>query len=83
MPAEDNPRRAIQNQERSLTDASLRNTGPRKVTSRGAKYWSSGSIPLIAPDVLGDIIAKASDISIVISEDGRILSVLMLSLIHI
>lgn len=47
------------------------------MTSRGAKYWSSGSIPLIAPDVLGDIIAKASDIAIVISEPGRILSVLI------
>ncbi len=47
------------------------------MTSRGTKYWSSGSIPLIGPDVLGDIIAKASDISIVISEAGRILSVLI------
>jgi transcriptional regulator PpsR len=47
------------------------------VTSRGTKYWSSGSIPLIAPDVLGNIIAKASDIAIVISETGSILSVLV------
>ena len=47
------------------------------VTSRGSKYWGSGSIPLIAPDILGDIIAKASDIAIVISETGTILSVLV------
>lgn len=47
------------------------------VTSRGTKYWSSGSIPLIGPDMLGEIIAKASDISIVISEAGTVLSVLV------
>ena len=47
------------------------------MTSRGTRYWSSGSIPLIGPDVLGDIIAKASDISIVISENGTVLSVLL------
>ena len=47
------------------------------MTSRGTKYWSSGSIPLIGPDILGEIIAKASDISIVISEAGTVLSVLI------
>ncbi len=47
------------------------------VTSRGTKYWSSGSIPLIGPDMLGEIISKASDISIVISEAGTVLSVLV------
>ena len=41
------------------------------------KYWSTGAIPLIAPDVLGDIIATASDIAVVISDVGRILSVLI------
>ena len=35
------------------------------VSSRGTKYWSSGAIPLIEPDVLGDIIATAADIAIV------------------
>ncbi|MEO1238461.1 MAG: transcriptional regulator PpsR [Pseudomonadota bacterium] len=40
------------------------------------KYWSTGAIPLIAPDVLGDIIATASDIAVVISDVGRILTVL-------
>ncbi|MEO0990909.1 MAG: transcriptional regulator PpsR, partial [Pseudomonadota bacterium] len=46
------------------------------MTSRGTKYWNSGSIPLIAPDLLGDIIATASDIAVVISEEGSVLSVL-------
>lgn len=41
------------------------------------KYWSTGAIPLIAPDVLGDIIATASDVAVVISDVGRILSVLI------
>ncbi len=47
------------------------------MTSRGTKYWSSGSIPLIAPELLGDIIATASDIAIVISPEGTVLSVLV------
>ena len=46
------------------------------VTPRGTRYWSSGSIPLIAPELLGDIIASASDLAIVVSEEGAILSVL-------
>ncbi|MDJ1009084.1 MAG: transcriptional regulator PpsR [Paracoccaceae bacterium] len=41
------------------------------------KYWNTGTIPLIAPDVLGDIIATAADIAIVVSDVGRILSVLI------
>ena len=47
------------------------------MSARGTKYWSSGSIPLIGPDMLGNIISKASDISIVISESGTVLSVLI------
>ncbi len=47
------------------------------MTSRGTKYWSNGAIPLIGPDVLGDIIAHASDLSIVVSDLGEILSVLV------
>lgn len=46
------------------------------MTSRGAKYWSSGSIPLIAPEILGDIISDVADLSVVISDNGTILSVL-------
>ncbi len=47
------------------------------LTPRGTKYWSAGSIPLIAPELLGDIIASASDIAIVVTEEGRVLSIVM------
>jgi transcriptional regulator PpsR len=47
------------------------------MTSRGTRYWNSGSIPLIVPEVLGNIIATAGDISIVISDVGQILSALV------
>ena len=47
------------------------------MSSRGTKYWSSGAIPLIGPDVLGDIIANASDLAIVISDVGQVLSVMV------
>lgn len=47
------------------------------VSSRGTRYWNSGSIPLIGPEVLGDIISTASDIGIVISDTGQVLSVLI------
>ncbi len=46
------------------------------MSSGGTTYWNSGSIPLIAPDILGDIIASASDLSLVVSPEGRVLSVL-------
>ena len=47
------------------------------MTSRGTKYWKSGTIPLIAPDILGDIIAEVADIAVVLSEEGHVLSVLI------
>jgi len=47
------------------------------LTSRGMKYWNTGAIPLIAPDVLGDIIATAADVAVVISDVGRVLSVMI------
>ncbi|SFO95190.1 transcriptional regulator PpsR [Tranquillimonas alkanivorans] len=47
------------------------------MTSRGTKYWSSGSIPLIAPELLGDIISATADVAVVISDMGRVLSVLV------
>lgn len=50
--------------------------GPSDVTSRGTKYWNSGAIPLIAPEILGDIIAQVADVGVVISENASILSVL-------
>ncbi len=46
------------------------------MTSRGTKYWKSGTIPLIGPDILGDIIAQVADLAIVVSTDGVVLSVL-------
>ncbi len=47
------------------------------MTSRGAKYWNSGAIPLIAPDILGNIITEVADIALVVTEQGKILSVLV------
>ncbi|MBS8271591.1 transcriptional regulator PpsR, partial [Halomonas litopenaei] len=47
------------------------------MTSRGTKYWNSGAIPLIAPEILGDIIAEVADVGVVISGTGTILSVLV------
>ena len=47
------------------------------MTSRGTRYWSNGSIPLIGPEVLGDIISSAADISLVITGIGEILSVMV------
>lgn len=46
------------------------------MTIRGAQYWNSGAIPLIAPDMLGRIIATLADMAVVISDDGVVLSVL-------
>ncbi|SLN32445.1 transcriptional regulator PpsR [Pseudooctadecabacter jejudonensis] len=46
------------------------------MTSRGTKYWDTGTIPLIAPEMLGDIIAALADVALVISDDGQIKSVI-------
>ncbi|MEM7295421.1 MAG: transcriptional regulator PpsR [Pseudomonadota bacterium] len=46
------------------------------MTSRGTRYWTNGAIPLVAPDILGDIIATASDLAIVMQEEGEVLSVI-------
>ncbi|MBD3679574.1 MAG: transcriptional regulator PpsR [Rhodobacteraceae bacterium] len=47
------------------------------MTSKGAKNWHSGTIPLISPDLLGEIISTAADLAIVISDLGEVLSVLV------
>lgn len=47
------------------------------MSSRGTKYWSSGAVPLIGPDVLGEIIGNAADVAIVISDVGKVLSVMV------
>jgi transcriptional regulator PpsR len=49
----------------------------RTMTSRGTRYWNSGAIPLIAPEILGDIIADVADLAVVISDAGTVLSVLV------
>ena len=61
----------------SLTDDGHAVVGEFGMTSRGAKYWSSGAIPLIAPEILGDIIAEVADLGIVISDKGHVLSILV------
>jgi transcriptional regulator PpsR len=47
------------------------------MTARGTQYWNSGAIPLIAPEILGDIIAQVADVGVVISDTGTVLSVLV------
>ena len=47
------------------------------MTSRETTFWKNGSVPLIEPEFLGSIIAAASDISMVVSKEGIILSVLV------
>lgn len=47
------------------------------MTSRDAKQWACGAVPLVAPETLNDILAAASDLSIVISDMGHVLSVLV------
>ena len=48
-----------------------------QMKSAGSSFWSSGSVPLIEPEFLSSIIAVASDIALVITQDGDILSVLI------
>ena len=45
------------------------------MTSRDGNFWTSGALPLIPADAFGAMIAAASDVSIVISDVGRILGV--------
>ncbi|MFZ5963569.1 transcriptional regulator PpsR [Thalassococcus sp. BH17M4-6] len=45
--------------------------------SGGSSFWTNGSVPLIEPEFLSSIIAVASDIALAITEDGKILSVLI------
>jgi transcriptional regulator PpsR len=47
------------------------------MTTRGKNFWSSGAVPLIEPEFLSSIIGAASDIALVISADGTILSVVI------
>ena len=47
------------------------------VTTGGNNFWSSGSVPLIEPEFLSSIIGAASDIALVVSAEGIILSVVL------
>ncbi|WP_299968828.1 transcriptional regulator PpsR [uncultured Roseobacter sp.] len=47
------------------------------MTTDGNTFWSSGAIPLIEPEFLSSIIAAASDIALVVSSEGIILSVVL------
>jgi transcriptional regulator PpsR len=47
------------------------------VTTDGRHLLNGGKLPLIAPDLLGDILATASDIALLVSPTRRILSVLV------
>lgn len=62
---------------RELSDGDEPTSSVPNMTSRGTKYWDSGAIPLIAPEMLGDIITEVADLGIVISENGTVLSVLV------
>lgn len=47
------------------------------MTTGGATFWSSGAVPLIEPEFLSSIIGAASDIALVVSAEGNILSVVL------
>lgn len=47
------------------------------MTTGGSPFWTSGSVPLIEPEFLSSILAAASDIALVISAEGTILSVVV------
>ncbi|MBW4708283.1 transcriptional regulator PpsR [Roseobacter sp. YSTF-M11] len=47
------------------------------MTTGGNNFWSSGSVPLIEPEFLSSIIGAASDIALVVSAEGIILSVVL------
>lgn len=70
-------RTAVPKYRQDLDHDQVPNTGTTAMTSRGTKYWNSGSIPLIAPEILGNIIAEVADLGIVISSEGHVLSVLV------
>lgn len=47
------------------------------MTSDGRHLLNGGNVPLISPDLLSEIISTASDISLLVSATGRIVSVLV------
>lgn len=77
MRSNNNANTANAAEKRDLEDGVDPTADPSDMTSRGTKYWNSGAIPLIAPEILGDIITEVADIGIVISDIGDVLSVLV------
>ncbi|MEM7630669.1 MAG: transcriptional regulator PpsR [Pseudomonadota bacterium] len=47
------------------------------MTTGGSTFWTSGAVPLIEPEFLSSIIGAASDIALVVSAEGNILSVVI------
>ena len=47
------------------------------MTTSGTSFWTSGAVPLIEPEFLSSIIGAASDIALVVSSSGKILSVVV------
>ncbi|MEP3784667.1 transcriptional regulator PpsR [Ascidiaceihabitans sp.] len=47
------------------------------MTTNGSSFWTSGAVPLIEPEFLGSIIGAASDIALVVSAEGMVLSVVL------
>ncbi|WP_415922621.1 transcriptional regulator PpsR [Tateyamaria sp. SN6-1] len=47
------------------------------MTTGGGSFWTSGAVPLIEPEFLSSIIGAASDIALVVSAEGTILSVVI------
>lgn len=47
------------------------------MTTGGSNFWTSGAVPLIEPEFLSSIIGAASDIALVVSQAGTVLSVVL------
>lgn len=70
------PQRDVVRQEAELENENLADKKSGHMTPRGTKYWDTGAIPLIAPEMLGDIIAALADLALVVDDDGNIRSVI-------
>ena len=75
MRTENDPRRVQGGVDLNVSGRAT--SGTAAVTPRGTKYWNSGDIPLIGPDMLGHILTAVADVGLVVSDDGVILSVLL------
>lgn len=46
------------------------------MTSRGSAEWDLGAIPIFAPEILGEVISALADLAVVVTDDGKVVSVL-------